>query len=340
MEFNPTALASTIVGGLIVAALAGWIRKPRLIVLVPRSFSYSQITDRGQLVEVSVFNRGFKTEETIDITLNHAMRYELVGSNSQEVLVSGNKITIPRVGPSDDVTVLLLVEPGTFKSNDIIQCLSKETMGRTVEKVENIPPNGPQRIAIVGGFVVIPFFLYGMTFAMDYVVKVLKPLPSAVTDLIKQAPIDVGNWKIPFFLQRELIAFRAIRGRENQRECRRDHTQGRRCNHPRDSHESDGRSTYGGVFHKHCWLSETVQILRATHGRLRSCAWQVGNAQYSRRCSRNLGLHGRKNRLYRRTLEKHDRPNAIVPGGCRGQVIPNCSHRAHSSQQAVGGGLF
>lgn len=207
MEFNPTALASTIVGGLIVAALAGWIRKPRLIVLVPRSFSYSQITDRGQLVEVSVFNRGFKTEETIDITLNHAMRYELVGSNSQEVLVSGNKITIPRVGPSDDVTVLLLVEPGTFKSNDIIQCLSKETMGRTVEKVENIPPNGPQRIAIVGGFVVIPFFLYGMTFAMDYVVKVLKPLPSAVTDLIKQAPIDVGNWKIPFFYKGNSLLF-------------------------------------------------------------------------------------------------------------------------------------
>lgn len=157
MPFNPIALAVTIVGGLIVAALLGWIRKPRLIVLVPRSFSYSQITDRGQLVEVSVFNRGFKTEEAIDVTLNHAMRYELVGSNSQEVRVSGNKITIPRVGPSDDVTVLLLVELGTFKSNDIIQCLSKETMGRTVEKVENIPPNGPQRIAIVGMFVVFHF---------------------------------------------------------------------------------------------------------------------------------------------------------------------------------------
>lgn len=199
MEFNPIALASTIVGGLIVAALIGWIRKPRLIVLVPRSFSYSQITDRGQLVEISVFNRGFNTEETIDVTLNHAMRYELVGSNSQEVRVSGNKITIPRVGPSDDVTVLLLVEQGTFKSNDIIQCLSKETKGRTVEKVENIPPNGPQRISIVGGFVVIPFFLYGLTFGMDYVLAVLKPLPSGMTDLMKQAPMDVGDWKIPSF---------------------------------------------------------------------------------------------------------------------------------------------
>ena len=83
-QFNPIALAATVVGGLLVAALLGWIRKPRLIVLVPRSFSYSQLTDRGQLVEISIFNRGFKTEETVELTLNHGLRYELLGSNSQD----------------------------------------------------------------------------------------------------------------------------------------------------------------------------------------------------------------------------------------------------------------
>ena len=131
MQFNPITLAATIVGGLIVAAILGWIRKPRLVVLVPRSFSYSQITDRGHLVEISIFNRGFKTEEAIDVTLNHTLRYELIGSNNQDAQVANNRITVPRIGPSDDATVLLLVEPGIFKPDDITQCLSKETKGRS-----------------------------------------------------------------------------------------------------------------------------------------------------------------------------------------------------------------
>lgn len=200
MQFNPIALAATIVGGLLVAAILGWIRKPRLTVLVPRSFSYSQITDRGQLVEISVFNRGFKTEEAIDVVLSNAMRYELVGSNSQDAQVVGNKIAIPRIGPSEDVTVLLLVEPGGFKQDDIVQSLSKDTKGSTVAKLENVPPNGPQRIAIVGMFVVVPALLYGMTFVLDYAFALLKDRPAATaTNEDKHAPFEVTGWKVPPF---------------------------------------------------------------------------------------------------------------------------------------------
>lgn len=200
MQFNPVALTATIVGGLLVAAILGWIRRPRLTVLVPRSFSYSQITDRGQLVEISVFNRGFKTEEAIDVILSNAMRYELVGSNSQDARVAGNKIAIPRVGPSDDVTVLLLVEPGGFKQDDIIQCLSKDTKGSTVARLENVPPNGPQRIAIVGMLVVVPALLYGMTFVLDYAFALLKDHPAATaTSKDERAPFEVSGWKIPRF---------------------------------------------------------------------------------------------------------------------------------------------
>lgn len=208
MQFNPVTLAATIVGGLLVAAILGWIRRPRLVVLVPRSFSYSQITDRGQLVEISVFNRGFKTEEAIDITLNNSLRYELVGSNSQEASVNGNKITIPRVGPADDVTVLLLVEPGTFKQDDIVQCLSKETKGAIVAKLENVPPSGPQRIAIVGMFVVVPALLYGMSFALDYVFDLLKDRPAAVAMVKeKRTATQVQGWNVPLFHKTTSLLF-------------------------------------------------------------------------------------------------------------------------------------
>lgn len=199
MEFNPIALTGTIVGGLVLAGLLGWIRRPRLVVLVPRSFTYSQITDRGQLVEISVFNRSFKTEETVEVTLNRALRYELLGSNAQDAVVEGNKIKMPRIAPSDDVTVLLLIEHGSFKRDDIVQCLSKETKGTVVGKLEEVPPSGPQRVAIISLCVAVPALLYGLTFVLDYAYSTVKhPAPvSAAAD--ERAPIDIRGWKVPWF---------------------------------------------------------------------------------------------------------------------------------------------
>lgn len=197
-QFNPIALAATVVGGLLVAALLGWIRKPRLIVLVPRSFSYSQLTDRGQLVEISIFNRGFKTEETVELTLNHGLRYELLGSNSQDAKVTSNKLIMPRIGPSDEVTVLLLVEGGTFKRDDIVQCLSKENKGQLVSKLDEVTPTGPQRILIVGMFVAVPALLYGLTFLIDAVSSYTRT-GTVSTAPDSRAPLDVGGWQVPWF---------------------------------------------------------------------------------------------------------------------------------------------
>lgn len=194
-------MVATIVGGLVLAGLLGWIRRPRLIVLVPRSFSYSQISERGQLVEISLLNRGFKTEEAIEVTLNHTMRYELLGADSQDALVKGNKVQISRIGPSDGITVLLLVENGVFRKDDIVQCLSKETKGVVVAKLEEVPPSGPQRVSIVGLFIAVPALLYGMTFAIDYAFKILRQ-DSSVTAAAKEdtkASIEIAGWVIPRF---------------------------------------------------------------------------------------------------------------------------------------------
>lgn len=194
MPFNPLALALTVIGGLVVAGLLGWIRRPRLVVLVPRMFSYSQITDRGQLVEISVFNRSFKTEESIDVTLNHTLSYEMLGSNSQDAAVRGNKIQISRIGPSDEVTVLLLVEKGTFKRDDITQCLSKETKGQTVSKLEEVPPTGPQRVGLVAALVGVPMLMYAATFGIDYLLERNKT-PAAVNTSSAQE-VELNGWKI------------------------------------------------------------------------------------------------------------------------------------------------
>ena len=205
MSFDPITLAATIVGGLALAGLLGWIRRPRLVVLVPRSFSYSRISDRGQLVEISLLNRGFKTEESIEVTLNHTMRYELLGADSQDARVEGNKVQVPRIGPSDRVTVLLLVENGVFRKDDIVQCLSKETKGTVVAKLEEVPPSGPQRVTIVGLFIAVPALLYAASLGIDYAFKSVREdsasAVAAAAAKIEEAktPIEIGGWVVPSY---------------------------------------------------------------------------------------------------------------------------------------------
>lgn len=195
MLLNPLTIALTVIGGLVVAGLLGWIRKPRLVVLVPRMFSYSQLTDRGQLVEISVFNRSFKTEEAVDVTMSHMLSYEMLGSNSQDVSVVGNKIQIARIGPADEVTVLLMVEQGTFKRDDIVQCLSKETKGKVVSKFEEVPPTGPQRVGLVAGLVGLPMLMYAATFGLDYLFERSRPV-LANAGLEASQSIEVNGWKL------------------------------------------------------------------------------------------------------------------------------------------------
>lgn len=199
MSFSPLTLVTTLVGGLILAGLLGWIRRPRLVVLVFRQFSYSQLSDRGHLLELSILNRGFKTEEAVELTLNNALRYDLLGANSQDVAVTKNKIAIPRIGPSDDVTVLLLVEGGTFKKDDIVQCLSKETKGQVVAKLEEVPITGPQRVGLIGFAVVIPAFLYGLTTGIDYFYKAVNPAPTEAKGVKESESFEISGWKVPSF---------------------------------------------------------------------------------------------------------------------------------------------
>lgn len=188
MSFNPFNLLFTLIGGLILAALLGWIRRPRLVMHVPRLFSYSLLTLKGQLVEISVFNRGFKTEETIEVSLNPNLSYEVIGTNSQDVSLTGNKVLIPRLGAGDDVTTLILVENGIFTSADITNCLSKESKGTLVSKLEEVPPTGSQRIQIVGVFVAFPAIIYlGYLLITGYFESEIKAVGKVATELATES---------------------------------------------------------------------------------------------------------------------------------------------------------
>jgi hypothetical protein len=170
MSPHPITILYALMGGLVLAGLLGWIRKPRLVVHVPRLFSHSKISDQGQIVEISIMNLGFKTEESVELSLNPALKYELVGSNNPDVTMAANKLAVPRIGSSDDCSVLLQVEKGVFSAADVVTCLSKETKAVVTTKLEEIPATAQQRVGIVA-FLAF-FVLLGFVFfkGLDYFV--------------------------------------------------------------------------------------------------------------------------------------------------------------------------
>lgn len=209
MVVNPLTLVLTVLGGLIVAGILGWIRKSRLCVLVPRMYSYSQITDRGQLVEITIFNRGFKTEESVEVTLNSTLKYEMLGTSNQDATLIKNKLVISRLAASDEIAVILVVENGVFKSDDIIQCLSKETKGVIASKLELVPMTASQRVGLIIWIVLIPALLYGSTYGIDYYYKNANTLTnSSATSESKM--INVHGWKVNKIYSRDNILFKNL----------------------------------------------------------------------------------------------------------------------------------
>lgn len=192
---SPLTILYTILGGLALLAIGGWVKRNRLALLVPRLFTYSHISGVGQLAEIAVFNRGFKTEEAIEVNLNPQLRYELVGSTTQDVKIEPGKLSISRIGSGADVTVILLVEKGAFSKNDIVSCISKETTGKVYDSVELVPPTGNQRLALVFMFVVIPAILV-LAFASvtNIVDRIISGKPSESTQETTTAIGETAAW--------------------------------------------------------------------------------------------------------------------------------------------------
>ncbi|MFN4044114.1 hypothetical protein [Limnobacter sp.] len=202
MDINPITIIFTLIGGLILAGILGWVRAARLVVFVPRLFTHSKISDKGQIAELSVMNRGFKTEESIELILSPAMHYELLGSNNPDATLLNNKLSVPRIGSADDCSILLQVENGRFTHADIVSCLSKETKATVATKLEEVPVTAQQRVSIIVFVGVFSLLIFAGIKGIDYFVardvdknsgnKTNTELKSTVDE----TPPDLQGWTI------------------------------------------------------------------------------------------------------------------------------------------------
>lgn len=153
---SPITILYAFIGGLILAGVIGWVRRNRLTLLAPKVFIYSHVSKSGQLAELTIFNRGFKTEESVEISLNPRLRYELVGKTSDNISLLDGKINISKLGSGTDVTLIMLAEGGEFLKTDIVGCVSKDSVGVVYDSLDLVPVTANQRVWLVIIFLMMP----------------------------------------------------------------------------------------------------------------------------------------------------------------------------------------
>lgn len=188
-----TTIAATVVAALAVS----YFNKRRLFVVVPKLFPHSNLGTSARTAEVTIFNKGYRTEEDVRIEIDGSLSYELIASTQPTARIENSVIRIDRLVGGDEVTILLHVERGNFTKNQIASFSSKDCKGVAVEKVEHVPPRfGDLAQALFALAVVAAFFGFVGWTAKDFFDDEL--LPSQELDrneiVIPPALIDLG-WR-------------------------------------------------------------------------------------------------------------------------------------------------
>ncbi|WP_286831799.1 MULTISPECIES: hypothetical protein [Acinetobacter] len=167
----------TVISSLVMIFLTYIFKRRQLYIATENLYRTSEISNKGILCEISIFNRGRQIEEDIKVSLDNSLKYELLAFNDSNMSLDENIIKIDRLHKKSKVSVLLLVENGDFSYKQILQVDSKTEKGRIIEKVEDVPPNLFDLIVVL--FLLVPFigagawagYLYNDTKTKDNVDK-------------------------------------------------------------------------------------------------------------------------------------------------------------------------
>lgn len=166
----------TVISSLVMIFLTYIFKRRQLYIATENLYRTSEISNKGILCEISIFNRGRQIEEDIKVSLDNSLKYELLAFNDSNMSLDENIIKIDRLHKKSKVSVLL-VENGDFSYKQILQVDSKTEKGRIIEKVEDVPPNLFDLIVVL--FLLVPFigagawagYLYNDTKTKDNVDK-------------------------------------------------------------------------------------------------------------------------------------------------------------------------
>ena len=182
-----------IVSSLTIIFLTYIFKRRQLYVATENLYRTSEISDKGTLCEISIFNRGRQTEEDIKVSLDNSLKYELVAFNDSNMSLENNLIKINRLHKMSKVSILLLVEHGDFSYKQILQVDSKTEKGKIIKNAEQVPPNVFDLLSVF--FIIIPIF--GLAYYLGYQKKDIDILKNKIEKVeVQNSKIDrVRNYK-------------------------------------------------------------------------------------------------------------------------------------------------
>lgn len=122
-----------ILAGLVVAGMVAFFTMRRLYLFIPRLFSYSNLSDQGAMIELNLLNKGFMSEEQIQVALKPTRQYRLVSSTVDSVVLDAGIIKVPRLSSGQEVSIVLLVEGGEFTPDEIVSATSKDAKAQILK---------------------------------------------------------------------------------------------------------------------------------------------------------------------------------------------------------------
>jgi hypothetical protein len=129
-----------VVTALAIAGIVALFKRRRIFLVSPRLLAHSALSRTGHVLEITVLNRGIASEEEISVSLNPRCEYELLAASTPDVSVDAGNLTIPRLVPEDEFTVILQAEGPNDPEQRILQATSKSSKVRVVDRYENVGP--------------------------------------------------------------------------------------------------------------------------------------------------------------------------------------------------------
>lgn len=153
----------------VTSVLTYLFRMRQLYAVTPKLFKISPISKSGSLCEVIIYNRGNQVEEDISVSLDPELSLELLASNSAELKLEKSSLLISRLHKGQEASALLLVENGILDFPKIISLTSKNTIGKPLKKIENVPPNYAKLfLGVVVFFSIFPAMIYSFIYYDKY----------------------------------------------------------------------------------------------------------------------------------------------------------------------------
>ena len=205
MVYLQTILIGVVIVGL--GALLLYIFKIRqLYIVVPTLYGYSDLTSKGKVFEVKLYNKSLQMEEDIQVTMPSDFSYSIIATDNNAVKLESNLIHLSRLGAGESVSVLLLAEGGDNQTLLSHHVSSKTTTGKFVENINLLPGNfGKQFVSLI----VMLLFLGGLSFAFDKCLEYTSAKSRAMRANIVDSYSDISSygWKgLEFYIDSDIAS--------------------------------------------------------------------------------------------------------------------------------------